>query len=157
MKTSLLIGTVTTLSLLLAQAPAPAPPILDTGLGTLLGNLGIMGVLVWHMWYHTTKTYPMMLDKFSAEVGEMRKSFANEQTALRAAFLTEQAAARDSSARETAELRNMLFQNLQAMRTAVHDVKDTAQTAINRASAPPAVRWETRKETPTPAPEGQNG
>lgn len=123
---------------LLAQSAG----LVDPGMGSLIGNLGVMGVLIWHMWYHTTKTYPGMLDKFGAELDKIRETFAREQSA-----------ARVEHDRETNELRNMLYQNMQAMRTAVHDVKDTANTAITKvASGAPPIRWEVRRE-----PEKQAG
>jgi hypothetical protein len=96
---------------------------LDPTLGTLIGNLGIMGVLVWHLWYHTTHSYPQMLSKFTEEVDKLRDAFQREQEAQRS-----------FASRETAELRNMLIQNLQAMRVAVHDVKDTAQSVMSQSA-----------------------
>lgn len=98
-------------------------PTIDPGMGSLIGNLGIMGVLVWHLWYHTTHSYPKMIDKF-----------ATEQEKARVLFQTEQRELRESNAREQNELRNMLIQTMSAMRTAVHDVKDTANTAITKAT-----------------------
>lgn len=107
----------------------------DPGLGTLIGNIGIMGVLVWYLWYDTTKSRPKMLDKFGEEQEKIRTAFAAEQHALRMAFATEQAALRDANAKETRELREMLIETMRSMRTAVHDVKDTAQVAITQTAA----------------------
>lgn len=107
---------------------------LDPGLSSLIGNMGIMGVLVWHLWYHTTHSYPKMMDKFSSEAEKLRGAFQTELQSLRETFRQEQTDQRAYSTRESAELRSMLIQTLQSMRTAVHDVKDTAQTAINRAT-----------------------
>lgn len=126
---------------LFAQQTGGTP--VDAGIGNLVGNLGIMGVLVWHLWYHTTRTYPEMLAKFEAETGKMRAAFEAEQDAMRAAFLAEQKAQREAflaeqsaqrshDERETAELRKVLLQTLAGMRTAVHDVRDTAQSTINK-------------------------
>jgi hypothetical protein len=112
-----------------------AAPTMDPGIGTLVGNLGIMGVLVWHLWYHTTHSYPKMLERFTAEQDAQRKLFLTEQSEQRSLFAKEQADARAFTARETGELRAMLIQNLQAMRTAVHDVRDTAQTAMLKKAA----------------------
>ncbi len=97
------------------------PGGIDINIGTLVGNLGIVGVLVWHMWYHTTKTYPMMIDRFSVEAEKLRTTFEKEQEA-----------SRRSAEKEMTEMRSMLMQNLTATRTAVHDVRDTAQGVINR-------------------------
>jgi hypothetical protein len=60
----------------------------------------------------------------------MRAIFAQEQQALRQAFAEEQTRLRQSYDKEVAEWRGMLFQNMQAMRTAVHDVRDTAQAMM---------------------------
>ena len=114
-----LIVCVVALGALVAQAP-----VIDTGLGSLIGNIGIVGVLVWHLWYHTTRSYPNMLDKFGIELEKMRAAFRHEQEAQRVADAAEQA-----------ELRAMLIQSLQAMRTAVHDVKDTAQVTVGKVAA----------------------
>lgn len=108
-----------------------AGPSIDPGFASLLGNLGVIGVLVWHLWYHTTKGYPNVVATFAAEAEKQRKVFADEMQAER----LERKLERDQSARELAEMRGMLINVLQGMRTAVHDVKDTAQTAINRAAA----------------------
>jgi hypothetical protein len=107
-----------------------APPMIDPAIGTLLGNLGIMGVLVWYLWYDTTKSRPKMLDKFSEEQEKIRQTFATEQQALRLTFAAEQSALRDANAKETRELRAMLIETMKGFRTAVHDVKDTANQAI---------------------------
>jgi hypothetical protein len=91
----------------------------DPGLSALIGNLGVIGVLIWHLWYHTTKSQPMMLERFAAEQKEMRVAFEREQKAQR-----------DAHDRQMEELRSMLIQVMAGFRTAVHDVKDTAQVAV---------------------------
>jgi hypothetical protein len=96
-----------------------AANMLDPSLGNLMSNLGIIGVLVWHLWYHTTKGYPQMLQAFSVENAKMRDTFEGAMRADRELFREEQ--------RET---RAMFLQSVTAMRTAVHDVKDTAQAVI---------------------------
>lgn len=102
----------------IGQAPAP---IVDSGITMLVGNLGIMGVLVWHLWYHTTHSYPSMLEKFSLELKLMREAFQREQDR-----------SREHCGAEVSAIRDMLIQTLQSMRTAVHDVKDTAQVVMNK-------------------------
>lgn len=103
---------------------------LAPGMTGLIGNLGIMGVLVWHLWYHTTKTYPNMLTQFKQEQEESRNTFLKEQDQSRAAFLREQQMLRDHCHDELTELRGMVIQTLTSMRVAVHDVKDATQSAI---------------------------
>ena len=93
---------------------------MDPGIASLIGNLGVVGILVWHLWYHTTHSYPRMMDKFADEVEKIRAAFSHEQVE-----------SRNYHEHQTNELRSMLIQSMQAMRTAVHDVRDTAQTAIN--------------------------
>ena len=94
----------------------------DPGIGSLIGNLGIMGVLVWHLWYHTTHSQPKMLDKFAAE-----------QEKTRIAFATEQASSRAEHDRRMDQMQAMLMQALAATRTAVHDVKDTVNSVMLKA------------------------
>lgn len=105
-------------------------PGIDPSLAGLVGNVGIIAVLIWHLWYHTTHSYPKMLQEFGAEAKAMREAFEKEQDKLRAAFLNEQQLLRSHAATETAELRTMLWGLSREMRTAVHDVKDTAQSTM---------------------------
>jgi hypothetical protein len=127
------------------------------GIGSLIGNVGVLGILVWYLWYNTSVSQPKALDKFSNEQAALRESsereqaalraaFASEQKELRAAFASEQASLRDSfaeelarmrahTAQEAAELRAILAQAIGSMRLAVHDVKDTAHTAIVKTEA----------------------
>jgi uncharacterized membrane protein YccC len=111
-----------------AELFAQASPVLDPGLGSLIGNVGVIGVLVWFLWYQTSVANPSMLRKFAEEVDKLRTDRAVE----REKDLSERAREREEDAREKSELRTMLFQTMQSMRTAVHDVKDTAQLAINK-------------------------
>jgi hypothetical protein len=96
-----------------------ASPIVDPSISTLVGNIGVIGVLIWFLYYHTTHSYPQMMAKFAEEVEKLRESFEAEQQKQR-----------DYYERETANLRQMLIENMKAMRNAVHDIKDTAQTAM---------------------------
>lgn len=147
----------------IAQTSAIPPDI-----GSIIGNVGVLGALVWFMYYVTSIAQPRMLDKFTAEQKElreayrleaqaarqmfdahlvaMRETFAKEQAAMRAAFAQEQAALRAAFADEQAkmrlhygdearQMRDLLAEALKGMRTAVHDVKDTANTAIQKSSA----------------------
>ncbi len=95
---------------------AQAVPGMD-GLAALVGNLGVVAVLVWHLWYITAHAQPRMLKDFADELEKIREARELE---------------RQASAKETSELRAMLITYLQGMRSAVHDVRDTAQTAINK-------------------------
>jgi hypothetical protein len=105
----------------------------DPAIGKLLGDLGYVGVLVWFLWYHTTHSYPQMMAKFAEEQKAMREAFEKEQAAQRLVFQQEQAAQREFASGENRELRNMLIENMRAMRSAVHDVKDTAQKVFTKA------------------------
>ncbi len=109
-------------------------PLLDPGVGSVIGNVGIVGILIWHLWYHTSHSYPRMLERFAAEQQSLRDAFSKEQEAIRHAFLEEQRMHREHTSRETMELRNMLIETLRGMRVAVHDVKDTAQVAVTKAA-----------------------
>ncbi len=109
-------------------------PLLDPGVGSVIGNVGIVGILIWHLWYHTSHSYPRMLERFAEEQQRLRDAFSKEQEAIRGAFLEEQRMYREHSSRETMELRNMLIETLRGMRVAVHDVKDTAQVAVTKAA-----------------------
>ena len=109
---------------------AEATPSIDPGLSTLLGNAGVIGVLVWYLWYDTTKSRPLMLEKFTKEQEELRQLFSDEQENSRNTFTAEQRAMRESHERETAKLRDMLIESLKAMRTAVHDNRDIANQVV---------------------------
>lgn len=73
-------------------------------------------------------------DSYRSVIDGMRTTFAAEQGLLRQTFSTEQVAARSHCEKETTELRNMLIENLKGMRTAVHDVRDTADQFIREAA-----------------------
>lgn len=94
---------------------------IDPALSALIGNLGVIGVLIWHLWYHTTKAQPEMLRNFTAALKEGVDSHEREQKATR-----------EFHAKEMAEMRVMFLQALASFRTAVHDVKDTAQVVVTR-------------------------
>jgi hypothetical protein len=111
------------------------PQVIDPGFGGFigsLGNLGVVGILVWHFWYNHTHTNPHMVDMLSANVEKHVAGFGDQTERLREAFAREQNELREHNSRETGELRSMLIQNLNEMRRAVHDVKDTAQLAMNK-------------------------
>lgn len=120
---------------LFAQVPSPA---IDPGLGSLIGNLGVVVVLAWFLYYTTTKSQPDMLARFAAENEKSRQ----ERETERISHEKEAGAWRVSHEQQMDELRSMLIQALQDsartrkdMRDAVHDVKDTANTAIVKAAA----------------------
>lgn len=141
-ETALLVPVVVGATCLKMFAQGELPNI-GPGLGTLLGNVGIMGVLIWHLWYHTTVAQPKILGSFREEMEKVRQenateraaeraAYATERAAERAAFATEQQQTREYAEREKAELRAMLLQNMTATRVAVHDVRDTAQVMMNK-------------------------
>lgn len=130
--------------------PAQADGAVAPELINLVGNLGIVGVLVWHLWYHTTHSYPAMQRQyaeqaeklettFTAHVNRLEKTFVAHVERLESAFTREQDASREHNHRETtavrqdnAELRNMLIRTMESMRTAVHDVKDTVNAQMSK-------------------------
>lgn len=114
------------------------PPLLDPGIGSLIGNIGIVGILVWHLWYHTTHSYPKMLERFSEEVERVRQQAAADLAAVRDTFHAEQH-----------ETRTMLIQTLQAMRTAVHDVRDVAGATIHKVAAAAEQQRQERERGPS--------
>lgn len=124
--------------------------ILDPGLVSLVGNGATVIVLVWYVVYDVRVRSPAMLAAFTAEQNATRAAFADtkgaferEQAAMRLAFSTELATIRAAYVaqhdaliarhdREIAEWRKMLFENMQSMRGAVHDVRDTAQVLLTK-------------------------
>lgn len=130
----------------------------------LLGNAGIVGTLIWYMWYRTTKSDPAMLKTFSDQLeaqrvswekrfeeqrtssevkhDKLRETFEGQVNRMREVFekqldrLREYSEKeRQQSAKESAELRGVMLEMSRNMRIAVHDVKDTANTAILKSSA----------------------
>jgi hypothetical protein len=73
-----------------------------------------------------------MRESYRLVIEGIRATFASEQGLIRNTFASEQTALRSHFEKEATELRNMLIENLKAMRTAVHDVRDTAQVLINK-------------------------
>lgn len=127
---------------------------LDPSLANLIGNGVTVAVLCWYVVYDIRVRTPNMLNAFTTEQDEIRKAFKEEQKGSRETFKTEQKESRqnftvmldtimrenrdeqrqvrEKHSEEIAEWRKMVLDNMHAMRTAVHDVKDTAQLAINR-------------------------
>lgn len=112
------------LALPVAGQLAEGPLSLDPGLSNLISNIGVVGVLIWYLWYHTSKSYPQMVERFSNEAERMRDSYEKSLDSMRIFYTS-----------ENTELRKMLIETFASMRTAVHDVKDTAQTSINKVAA----------------------
>jgi hypothetical protein len=131
------------LTVLLAQSVTGTG--VDPAILSIVGNGVTVVVLAWYVIYDVRVRTPNMLSTFSKEnrrgrasyrriVEEMRATFLAEQNASRSAFAAEQTATRAQYDRELAELRKMLFENMTAMRTAVHDVKDTANALMQKKS-----------------------
>lgn len=104
----------------------------DPSIATLIGNVGIMGVLIWHLYWTTTRTYPDMLAKFQSETASMRSVFHEEQEEMRGVFDREQRAMRETHARELAEMRVLVVSVSENARKAVHDMRDAGQTTLNK-------------------------
>lgn len=104
---------------------------LDPGISTLVGNVGVIGVLIWHLWYQTTHSQPQMVKSFAEEVAKLRADRERERAGDEA---------------EKRELREMLLESLRSDRRAVHDIRDTAATVINKVNA--AAAEEKRRQQP---------
>lgn len=125
---------------------------LDPSLANLIGNGVTVAVLCWYVVYDIRVRTPNMLIAFTKEQDDIRKAFKEEQAGSRETFKAEQSAARqtftaaldailkehrddrtqmrETHSMEISEWRKMVLDNMQAMRLAVHDVKDTAQMVI---------------------------
>ncbi len=133
---------------------AQATPPIDSSIISLIGNGVTVVVLAWYVIYDVRTRTPSMLAAFQQELAEsrdsfekeksedrqehaavvesMRTAFLMEQAELRKTFATEQAQSRAQFSSENESLRKMLWDSMQAMRIAVHDVKDTAQGLMNK-------------------------
>ena len=114
---------------IIAQSPLPA---LTFDIGAIVGQLGVVGVLVWYLWYKTARADPKKDEHHSKEIEALRLAFAAEREADREANKEEIKTQRDADAQEKRELRSMVVQMAASMRTAVHDVRDTAQQTITK-------------------------
>lgn len=119
------------------------PGVMDPGIATLVGNVGVVGVLIWYLWFSTTKTLPRLTKTFTDEstlqrnafasaIEAMRMTFSQEQAAMRQQFGIEQSGMRQSHEREMSDYKKMLLDNMDAFRRAVHDVKNTADLAVKK-------------------------
>ena len=113
-------------------AQAGAELKLDPGISSLVSNLGVIGVLVWYLWYDTTVARPKRDDQFLKESQSQRESAALEIKAMRETFEAEQRAMRDQHARDMAEMRQMHLAAIKEFRTAVHDMRDAGQVTLNK-------------------------
>jgi hypothetical protein len=133
---------------------AQGTPAIDSNIIPLIGNGVTVIILAWYVIYDVRTRTPNMLAVFQQELTESRKAFEKEkmedraehaqvveamrtaflleQSELRKAFATEQAAARVQAGSDLESLRKMLWDNMQAMRSAVHDVRDTAQNLMTK-------------------------
>lgn len=136
-----LVPAVAAATALQVIAQAPVSEVNPNVIVGLLGNAGIVGALIWYMYYHTTKSTPKMLDTFAEQLEAQRKSSEEKHDKLRETFEREMARLRDHSERERThhahqmeELRKMLMESMRSMRVAVHDVKDAAHQAITKSA-----------------------
>lgn len=121
------------------------------GLDALGGGSGWIGagllgaVLAWLMFKHLPAKDQQLKDLVDVYVAE-RAHDRTEVTDLRGTFALEQKLQREAHARQMNEMQALLLQTIKEMRTAVHDVKDTANTAILK-TAVADERDRQRKET----------
>lgn len=128
MKAILLLGSVVGCPLLV-YAQASVDPISG---GAGWAGAGLLGaVLAWLLLVHLPGKDKQLQGFVEAKDAQIR-GFVAEVAALRLTFTDESEKQRQLFDRKTTELQNMLMSTLQAMRTAVHDVRDTAQVAINK-------------------------
>jgi hypothetical protein len=121
--------------------------MLDPALGAIINSLGVTGVLVWHFWYHTTKSYPELQRKAADQVAAAQDKSVLIVEKLRDAFEKETREQREYYGGQIRELQALVLQLGQAMRTAVHDVKDTANAAILKTTAVEARRTRGEEDT----------
>lgn len=124
---------------ILAQAGIGA---VDPGLTSLIGNGVTIAVLAWYVVYDVRVRSPQQQTAFAAEIGRIlstfqteqeanRKTFQAEQNANRTMFTSELAAMRIQHNNELTEYRQLLRESMVAFRTAVHDVRETAQGVVS--------------------------
>jgi hypothetical protein len=133
-----------------------AQSTVDPNVLSIVGNGVTVIILAWYVVYDVRVRTPSMVTAFQKEMAEQRNAFTKdqtethlhynliiekiretfvaEQTQTRTLFTSEQVATRHTYDSELAELRKMLLDNLVGMRTAVHDVKNTAQTLMNKST-----------------------
>lgn len=127
---------------------------LDPSIANLIGNGITVAVLAWYVIYDVRVRTPAIVNTFAKEQEDLRQTFKDEQAGSRETFKYEQtemrknftvaidallrdnredqARLREAHAGEIAQWRNMVLDNMHAMRTAVHDVKDTAQMVLTK-------------------------
>jgi len=109
---------------------AQSVPSLDPGWGQFFANGVAVGVLAFYVLYDIKVRGPAQQKTFSDSLEAIRAAFQKEQAESRQASVLEQAALRLHYDKEIGEYRQMLRENMQAMRVAVHDVKDTANVVM---------------------------
>jgi hypothetical protein len=114
---------------------------LEPNVLNLIGNGVTVAVLAYYVIYDIRVRTPKQqkaaeesLEKsrklFSDEMANNRELFLKEQAANRVLWASEQGAMRDFYHREIGVYRGMLIANMEAMRTAVHDVRDVAHETV---------------------------
>lgn len=134
---------------LMAQASG-----LDPSVANLIGNGVTVAVLAFYVLYDVRVRTPQIVNEFRREQDESRKAFKEEQTGSREQHKQEQAEQRktftialdtllrdnredrakmrETHAAEISDWRKMVSDNVSAMRVAVHDTRDLAQTVITK-------------------------
>jgi len=100
---------------LLAQVTEPLPNIPG-----VVSSMTSTGVLIWYLWYSTTRVIPGLTEKFNAELKEMRDAF-NE---LHDKYITELGKMRDAFVMDQRATREHYEKQLQAMRELCPKPKD---------------------------------
>jgi hypothetical protein len=83
------------------------------GLPNILSSVGVVGALVWHMWFVSARLIPKMQRDFNEALDKLRQTFSEEQRAMRLAFETQLDSQRASH------------------RSELHDVRGIAAQAVN--------------------------
>ncbi len=83
--------TVLGVSLMAQVTDMPATP----GLPGIVSTMGVVGALIWHMWFVSAKLVPRMQDKFNDTLEKMRLAFAEEQRSMRTEHARQMAEVRE--------------------------------------------------------------
>jgi hypothetical protein len=142
---------------LMGQAPSAMNPLGTDYLG-ILGQVVTPAVLAWYVIYDVRVRTPNMIaaaaaeakaqrDSFAIEqktardanqklLDEIRAAFLSEQQQTRATFLAEANASRAASEQRMREMQTLAVTTSRDMRTAVQDVKETAQAGLKAGTTP---------------------
>ena len=123
------------------QLFAQSPEVISGGAGWV--GAGLLGaVLSWLTLVHLPAKdkqvkelidlHALERDKDRTETSSLRQAFAEEQEQTRINNAAERQSQREEYTQKMTEMQALLIQTIKEFRTAVHDTKDTANTAVMR-------------------------